>query len=361
MKILIGADVVPTKATEELFVKQDLDTLFGDIKEMIANADRTIINLECALTDSEKGIKKFGPCLKANPKCADALKALGVTDVVLANNHSFDFGIKGLVDTMENLDRVGLPYTGVGRNDEDSRKPYIIEEQGKKIGIINVCEHEYSYALPDRMGANPFDPFLTMQDIRKLKKQVDFVIVLYHGGKEHCRYPSPRLVNLTREMVLCGADVVITQHSHCIGCYERYENGHILHGQGNFHFCWDVGRDTWNTSLLVELQIDDEIEMKFYPIITKADGIDLMKGQDGEQVLQAFAKRNEELANGKWKDGWRAFCESVQNGYRAALQGLETPETEERATHRFAHFLDCEAHTDVWRELYPTWNHTNEK
>ena len=32
----------------------------------------------------------------------------------------------------------------------------------------------------------------------------------------------------------------------------------------------------------------------------------------------------------------------------------------EEDTHWFAHYLDCEAHTDVWRELYPTWNHTNE-
>ena len=27
----------------------------------------------------------------------------------------------------------------------------------------------------------------------------------------------------------------------------------------------------------------------------------------------------------------------------------------------FAHYLDCEAHMDVWRELFPTWNLTNEK
>ena len=27
----------------------------------------------------------------------------------------------------------------------------------------------------------------------------------------------------------------------------------------------------------------------------------------------------------------------------------------------FGHFLDCEAHTDVWRELFPTYNLTNEK
>ncbi|MBQ3506898.1 MAG: CapA family protein [Clostridia bacterium] len=362
MRILIGADVVPTPYTEELFVKQDFKTLFGDIADRIRSADRTVINLECALTESETRIKKFGPCLKANPKCADALKALGVTDIMLANNHMFDFGVKGMVDTLSNLERVGLPYTGCGENDTLSRKPHIVEQDGKKIGFINVCEHEYSYALPDRMGANPFDPFLTMQDIRNLKKQVDFVIVLYHGAKEHCRYPSPRMINLTHEMVHCGADVVITQHSHCIGCYEEYENGHILHGQGNFHFCCgDDKPETWYTSLLVELKIDKEVQIKFYPIVTKERGIEIAKGQKGEEIMSAFASRNEEVKNGKWIDGWRAFCESVSEGYKGVLNGLETPETIERKTQRFAHYLDCEAHTDVWRELYPTWNHTNEK
>jgi len=32
---------------------------------------------------------------------------------MLSNNHVFDFGIQGLKDTMENLERVGLPYAGI--------------------------------------------------------------------------------------------------------------------------------------------------------------------------------------------------------------------------------------------------------
>ncbi len=362
MKILIGADVMPKEnITEQLFIKGDVRALFGDICDAVKNADRTIINLECALTEYDKGISKFGPCLKADPRCADTLKKLGVTDVALSNNHVFDFGVQGLKDTMANLERVGLPYMGVGENDTDSRKPYIIEQEGKKIGVINVCEHEYSYAIPDRMGANPYDPYLTMQDIRALKKEVDFVVVLYHGGKEQCRYPSPRLRNLCREMVLCGADVVLTQHSHCIGCYEEYEGGHILYGQGNFHFCSKGHEPSWYTSLLVELTIDEGLKIEFLPIITHDTGIDFAKGTEAEEIMTAFNLRNEELQNGKWREGWHAFCESKREAYTGVLNGQETPETTPRKKEHFAHYLDCEAHTDVWRELYPTWNMTNEK
>ena len=361
MKILIGSDIVPTEQTEGLFVDGDIKTLFGNVCELVGQADRTIINLECALTSAENGIKKFGPCLKASPACADALKKLGVTDVMLSNNHVFDFGVQGLKDTMDNLERVGLSYTGIGNNDTDSRKPYIIEQEGKKIGFINVCEHEYSYALPDRIGANPFDPFLTMQDIRSLRKEVDYVIVLYHGGKEHCRYPSPRLRNLCREMVLCGADVVITQHSHCIGCYEEYEGGHIVYGQGNFHFCWKNMSETWYTSLLIQLNIENELKIEFIPLITKDNGIEVAQDEQADGVMSAFIERNAELQNGKWLDGWHAFCVMVQDTYKGVLRGLCVPETKAETTELFSHFLDCEAHTDVWRELFPTWNTTNEK
>ena len=361
MKILIGADVVPTSATEELFVKGDAQALFGDVCALAEKMDRVIINLECALTNHDGKIQKFGPNLKGAPECVNALVKLGVTDVMLSNNHVFDFGVQGLKDTMANLDRVGIPYTGVGENDTDSRKPYIIEQEGKKIGVINVCEHEYSYALPDRMGANPYDPYLTMQDIRDLKKRVDFVIVLYHGGKEQCRYPSPRLRNLCREMVLCGASVVLTQHSHCIGCYEEYEGGHILYGQGNFHFCWKGCEASWYTSLLVELTVEEDLKINFLPVVTYDTGIDFAKGKDAEEIMQSFAKRNEELQNGKWRDGWHDFCESKRAPYTGVLNGQETPETTPRKKEHFAHYLDCEAHTDVWRELYPTWNMTNEK
>ena len=361
MKILIGADVVPTSVTEQLFVDGDAKALFGDVCTLAAQADRVIINLECALTEHDGAIKKFGPNLKGSPACVNALKALGVTDVMLSNNHVFDFGIKGLRDTMAALDGAGLPYTGVGENDTDSRKPYFFECEGKRVGIVNVCEHEYTYALPNRIGANPFDPFLTMYDIREAKKQCDYLIAIYHGGKEHCRYPSPRLVNLCHEMVYCGADVVLTQHSHCIGTYECFEGAHIVYGQGNFCFSYPEYTDKsdgWYTSLLVELNIEDGVKIKFYPIYDTFHGCDLARGARAAEIMSAFEERSKSMLDGTWRDGWHEFCVHPDRAYYhdKIINACET----EQQKQGFAHYLDCEAHTDVWRELYPTWNATNE-
>lgn len=361
MKILIGADLVPTEHTEQKFIDKDLKSLFTNVLPVIEKADRFIINLECALTTSDNAIKKFGPNLKAHPDCAFALKELGVTDVMLSNNHTFDFGIEGLKDTVSALDRAGLPYAGIGENDEDSRQIYYIEKDGLTIAIVDVCEHEYTYALPDRMGANPYDPYLTMQDVREAKDTADKVIVIYHGGKEFCGYPSPRLRLLCRELVNNGADVVITQHSHCIGCYEEYDGAHILYGQGNLHFCYDNMSKGWYTSLLVELDINEDIKIKFYPLRTLHDSVYIPDGDDAKEIMDAFSKRNDELKTGEWKKGWHDFCLERRAVYDSTLKNISGTDTRTHDTQLFAHFLDCEAHTDVWRELYPTWNLTNEK
>lgn len=360
MKILIGSDVVPTRENEQIFAAADVKTLFGDVVNLAKSADRIIVNLECALTNSDGAINKFGPNLKAIPEAVNGLRALGVTDVALANNHVFDFGIKGLTDTLEALEGAGLPYMGVGENDTASRAVYTLNCDGKALGIINVCEHEYTYALPNRMGANPYDPYLTMQDIRLAKSLCDFVIVLYHGGKEYCRYPSPRLYNLCHEMVHNGADVVITQHSHCIGCYEQYEGAHIVYGQGNFNFIPYDGKEKpegWYTSLLIELDIEKGVDIAFYPLVTTEYGCDLAKGDAAREIMSGFIRRNAELLDGRWRDGWHAFCVGMKSNYERVLKGFANGT--EHDIQFFAHYLDCEAHTDVWRELYPTWNHTN--
>ena len=65
MKLLIGADIVPTASTEAIFVEGDTKKLFGKVNDLAKGMDRIIINLECALTDYDGAIKKFGPNLKA--------------------------------------------------------------------------------------------------------------------------------------------------------------------------------------------------------------------------------------------------------------------------------------------------------
>ncbi|MDD6308753.1 MAG: CapA family protein [Clostridia bacterium] len=359
MRLLIGGDVCPANVSD-LFEKGDVEALFGDVPEAFYAADRVLINFECSMTESNVKIKKIGPNLKATPKCAEVLRKAGVTDAALSNNHIFDYGVRGVLDTISVLEKVGIRHTGLGKDYEDARKNLIMEAGDKTVSVINVCEHEYCYALEDRMGARPFDPLDTIEDIRDAKTKSDFVIVLYHGGKEQCEYPSPRLVKMCRAMVKNGADVVLCQHSHCIGGYEMWGGGHILYGQGNFYFCNHPSQTSvkWNTGLLVELEITDEIKIDFLPVesVTNPFGIRFASGEIKEEIMKRFAFLTKSLVDGTYKKGWHDFCEE-QLGYRKCIEDADGGDMDiyaEKYTpnERFSHYLFCEAHQDVLREIF---------
>ena len=359
MKALFLGDVCPTEETARLFCAQDIAALFGDAVSVFEDRDFTFANLECALTEHDEEIKKFGPNLKAPRETAEVLKKIGVDCCGLSNNHVYDYGRQGIADTLQALAEAGIDSTGFGDNYEDSRKSYTVERDGEKICIIAVCEHEYSYALENRMGSRPYDEYDTIEDIRASRAVHDRVIVIYHGGKEFCRYPSPRLHKLCHAMARAGADLVLCQHSHCIGSYEFYHNCHILYGQGNFHFVRPKNSFAgWHTALAVEYDTRTG-EIGFVPLKSLEHGICLAAGEEKEEILRSFEARNQTLLSGEWRQGWRNFCEENREAYTKVIRESCLEESTERQNGKFSHFLDCEAHTDVWRELFPSDNLTN--
>lgn len=355
MKLLFCGDTVPTAASAPLFAAGDVKGLFSNVTDVFAENDRVIINLECALTDSENGIRKFGPNLKGPVESAKTLKAAGVTDCALANNHILDFGVSGLESTRRLLSEAGLGDFGCGSDPADASKPFIIEKDGLRVAILNYNEHEYTYALPGQPGAAPFDPFCAMVDIVEAKKQADRLIVLYHGGKEHCEYPSPRLRSACHAMAKLGADVVLCQHSHIVGCMEKVGESTVVYGTGNFHFVKYLDNPAWNAGLMTQIVIGDQLDISFIPVVGNEHGIDLAGENEAAQILEGFRARSRSFEDGTWLDGWRAFVDSVAPTYINVIKNAYA-EGNERGVEHVAHYLDCEAHLDVFHEIYQTWH-----
>ena len=153
-------------------------------------------------------------------------------------------------------------------------------------------------------------------------------------------------------MIKHGADVVLCQHSHCVGCYEQYMDGHILYGQGNFHF---VDRNEthphWQSGLIVQLEITDELKVEFVPVKVVEHGIKLAKDGEAEAIMGAFAAQSENLSNGEWLKGWEQFCEENKETYFRAIRNAYVVDATPRSNEMFAHYLYCEAHRDVWEQL----------
>ena len=360
MKLMMVGDICPTDATRPALDAKDPETLMGDALPLLKNADFTIGNLECALTDSENRIRKCGPNLKGKPEDAEVLKACGFTHLGLSNNHVMDFGVPGMRDTIGQVKNAGMIPFGFGENEEDSRRPVYITQDGVTAAIVAVCEHEYSYALPDQMGAAPFDPFETMEEIAQAKEHSDFVLVMYHGGKEQCEVPSPRLRRACRAMIRAGASLVLTQHSHCIGCRESYRGGEILYGQGNFLFVKYADHPHWKSGLMASVVLENGgLGVEYIPVVTADTGIRLAQGAEKESILAAFAQRSEAIRDeARAEKMWEAFCtDEKQRYYKDLVLGsFADPECPGEVKQIFPHYLDCEAHLDVWKTLFKTWH-----
>lgn len=290
IKLCIFGDICPTEDYRVLFDNQEVEKLFGNCLELVQKSDLSICNFECPATTNETPIMKCGPNLRAIPEDVRFLKMVGIDVLSLANNHIKDFGAIGVLDTLKECDKWGIKYVGAGINASEARLGQLIQVKSKKIGILSFAEEEFNLAYDNEPGANHFDVYHSFDDIRKLSDLSDFTIVLYHGGIEHYKYPSPLLQKKCRKMVDSGADLVLCQHSHCIGTHEEYKNARILYGQGNSIFGYRKNKQAWNEGLVVCVELGEKVHVDYKLIHAAKSGLILEKESNRIELLEKDSK-----------------------------------------------------------------------
>lgn len=369
MSIVIGADIVPTTNNFDFFEKGNLSALVGgDLKNVLNEVDFRVFNLETPLTDIISPINKCGPTLHAPTSSVLGIKKLDINLFTLANNHIMDQGNAGLVSTIKLLDDNKINHLGAGENIEQARQSYIKNIKGKKIGFYACAEHEFSIASESQPGANPFDCFESFDHIANLKTKCDYIIVLYHGGKEHYRYPSPMLQCVCRKFIEKGANLVVCQHSHCIGCEEKYMFGTIVYGQGNFLFSSCKGLFV-RESLLIK--INDDFSIEYLPVVKFENGVRLATGDSAKKIISDFICRSEDIKNPDFvKTEYSIFAKKMLKNYLLACSGFGhryvlrflnkltfgrlsvalINRYEKRELLAIRNYLECEAHRELFIE-----------
>lgn len=366
VKLIIGGDFVPTKSNEELFKTGNIYDLFGEeCVRLFEEADLRIVNLETPLTDRLNPLIKCGPNLIAPTATINGMKKLGLDLVGLSNNHCMDQSSSGLQDTLMILKQNCISSVGAGVSLQEASKCFYKVIRDIKIGVYACAEHEFTIAGISEPGANPFDPLESIDHIKKAKESCDYLIILYHGGIEHYRYPSPNLKRIAHKMVDSGADIVVMQHSHCIGAHESYHNGDILYGQGNFIFDRQ-DNEFWETGLLVEINLSEKgSDIQYHPLIKQRNTVRLAQKQK-EEILRQFNQRSEDvLDDDKIKQLYVEYARSSLIGYEAHLGGRFTQNLIFRALNKLTHhklikmfytnkdllsivdYLKCEAHNEI--------------
>ena len=73
-----GTDVLILDEPTAVLTPQETEKLFTNVIPYMKAADYCFVNLECALTETDGKIKKFGPNLAAPLETAEVLKELGI-------------------------------------------------------------------------------------------------------------------------------------------------------------------------------------------------------------------------------------------------------------------------------------------
>jgi len=331
MKIIIGGDLCPTKRDENVFFDGDTSKIFGDLVPDIQSADLSIANLETPLITNSTPIKKSGAIFGNSPAILNAIKNSGINFLNLANNHIFDHGENGIQTTIEALKNKDFLYSGAGVNINDASKPYTIQIKGKTISVLSYAEHEFSIAEKDKPGANPVDIMDFVNRINDLKRSSDFILLLYHGGKENYMLPTPKQQKLCRFFIDQGVNMVVCQHSHTAGVYESYNSGNIYYGQGNFVFdAYPLKRDWLYKGFLIEVMLNDDnsTEIKLIPYVHNSFlndeiGIRKMTLEESKPFMntidEAFQKM---IQNPNYvQEEWLKLSKSLESTYFSILNG----------------------------------------
>ncbi len=92
-----------------------------------------IINLETSITTSSDWCRAKDIHYKMHPANIACLKIPGVQVTALANNHTLDWGRRGLAETLATLQRAGMQTAGAGRNLADASRPAVFPLDPRRL------------------------------------------------------------------------------------------------------------------------------------------------------------------------------------------------------------------------------------
>ena len=253
--------------------KHSIPTIEDDIKECLDNADYNVINFEAPIKTDNYPSLKSGPAHNQSAEGAGWLRSQGFNVFTLANNHIMDFGVQGLQTTLKTFKDCDTIGAGTWDN---AYRPLVLEKNGVKVALLSLTHCEFG-TLTDRYDKREKSQFGTawinhpMVDglIVKLKKEVDYVIVISHAGIENIEQPLPEWRERYRSLIDLGSSAVIAHHPHIVQGYEEYNGKPIFYSLGNFFFPKDTKKkEFWYHSLAVNLQFTkDRIAYNFKPLV----------------------------------------------------------------------------------------------
>lgn len=205
------------------------DLVAGEVREVAAEADLFVLNLECCI--SERGHPWPDPgkpfFFRAPPAAVRTLSWLGVDCVTLANNHALDFGPDALLDTRAHLAEAGIAAVGAGASEQEARAPAVLHARGLRLAVVGVTDHPDDFAATADhhgtayAGLQAGVPEWLLEAVRQPRRgdhstapTTDAVLVTPHWGPNLTSEPVPHVRSAAQALTDAGATLVAGHSAH---------------------------------------------------------------------------------------------------------------------------------------------------
>jgi Bacterial capsule synthesis protein PGA_cap len=242
----------------------------GAVREYLRGADLMLANFENPVI-RDAVYHPEATTFTGDLRLLPILGQADIDGVTLGNNHILDAGVPGLRETTAHLEDAGIAHAGAGMDLSEAREPMIFELGGTKVGVLSyqgVPYYEWAWATETAPGTAPLKTNLMQEDVKRLRSDVDLVVVMPHWGKEYIATPEAWQVKFAHAAVDAGADLVIGDHAHWAKGIEVYEGKPIFYGVGNFLFDQSWSEET-STGIFAEITLygDRVIQIQVLPFI----------------------------------------------------------------------------------------------
>lgn len=281
-KLTFVGDVMLGRMVGSKYSKEPYPVVGEELIKKACESDYVIANLESPVV---KDAVTEGDHLqfKGNPNVLDKLGWIDAFS--LSNNHINDCGTLGMDETVAILDERGYKYNGLFKGEY---QPLLIEQSGEKIAMVTITDMMNIPLTDDcpwqvlRVG----DP--KVMRILKEWHEMGYCVILYaHIGILFSRYPNPVSYNYLHQCVDAGADVVVTAHSHCLGCMEIYKGVPVFHSLGDF--VMDGNSFRRRRSGMLQLTIDGR-KVTAWKVIPAETNVDYETKEANEKTSRKMLK-----------------------------------------------------------------------
>jgi poly-gamma-glutamate capsule biosynthesis protein CapA/YwtB (metallophosphatase superfamily) len=281
LRLLAAGDVSFGRLVGQMLLRNPELALFASMDPLFRSTDVRFVNLEGPISDrgTETVSQHNNLVFNGPPISARVLARAGIDIVSTANNHAWDYGEKGLLETLTWLEKEKVLHVGAGATLERAWEPVLFERSGFRLAFVAINDiwnqpHVPGHSARDRVAGMDQDKLVRIVRELRERKDVDIIAVSYHGGVEYQDEPLTRTRDVAIAAIDAGADVFLGHHPHVVQGLSFHRDRPIVYSLGNLLMRMTSAHPATQMGLAVKVEFERGNSPRLFACPVRIFGVD---------------------------------------------------------------------------------------